>query len=280
MWIFFVIIGGTMEKEFSLSRNNALINFTQKYCTSEKELLDSIGFKRVLEKYINNLEKRDAILFDYFLRQFETKNNLIKSLQTLFKLLIILEVKEISKQNIIFKEILKDRIQLIGFIEGLYNYWRHIDRYAVIRNKTQVGGIQNVNFIDSTSKFTDLVLKVYRHIDENVMGKKHNVYRQLSAGINAGIVINDSNWDAPLEYEKLKNVPFIESIILRPPFITYPKKYTRKGVYEELKEHPYKGIDIKPNHWFCYPAKVGEYLAFVYFHRNFMVHGVTLCNLF
>ena len=32
--------------------------------------------------------------------------------------------------------------------------------------------------------------------------------------------------------------------------------------------------------WVCYPAKVGELLAFVYFDINFMAQGVTLCNLF
>ncbi|XMB86132.1 phosphoenolpyruvate carboxykinase [Mycoplasmatota bacterium WC44] len=269
-----------MIKDFSLSRNNALINFTQKYCETEKELLDSNGFKKVLEKYIKQLERLDAILYDYFINMYDNKNELVKSFQNLFKLLIVLDIKEVSRQDIIYRQILRDKSQLIEFIEGLYNYWRTIDRYAIIRNRKQAGGIQNVNFIDSTNNFTNLVLKVYRQINESVIGKKHNVYRQLAAGINAGIIVNDSTWESPKEYHMLKDITFIESIILRPPFITYPKKYKRKGTFEEYLYHPYESLQINADHWFCYPAKVGEYLAFVYFHRDFMVHGVTLCNLF
>lgn len=269
-----------MIKDFSLTKNNALINFTQKYCETEKELLDSNGFIKVLEKYVTKLEQRDAVLYDYFMKKYDSKNDLTKAFQNLFKLLIILDVKEVANQDFTSNEILKDKFELIEFIEGLYDYWRQIERYAIVRNRIQAGGIQNVNFIDSTNNFTNLVLKVYRQINENVIGKRHNVYRQLSAGINAGIILNDSSWESPSGYHMLGNIAFIESIILRPPFITYPKKYKREGTYSEFENHPFIDLNIKPDHWFCYPAKVGEYLAFVYFHRDFMVHGITLCNLF
>ena len=32
--------------------------------------------------------------------------------------------------------------------------------------------------------------------------------------------------------------------------------------------------------WFVYPAKVGDLLTFVFFHKDFMAHGLTLANLF
>lgn len=69
------------------------------------------------------------------------------------------------------------------------------------------------------------------------MGYKHRVYRQLSAGINAGIILNDMNRNCPAEYSFLERVPFIETIILQPPFITYPKRNTRTGIFQEVFEN-------------------------------------------
>lgn len=112
------------------------------------------------------------------------------------------------------------------------------------------------------------------------MGYKHRVYRQLSAGINAGIILNDMNRNCPAEYSFLERVPFIETIILQPPFITYPKRNTRTGIFQEVFENPLKDVCINEENWFCYPAKIGESLAFIYFNRFFMSQGIALCNLF
>jgi hypothetical protein len=78
----------------------------------------------------------------------------------------------------------------------------------------------------------------------------------------------------------LQEINFIDCILIEPPFITYPKRNTRTGLFSEVKENPLKKCIINKEHWFCYPAKVGELLAYVYFHKDFMAHGITLCNLF
>ncbi len=268
-----------MLKEFSLRRNSALLNFTAKYCTNEKEILASSGFEIVLSKFIRSLAKRDALLLDYFEEKFP-EGDLQERVIVLFKLLLVLDIDEVKKQDKAFEMILQEQEQIAEFVELLYNYWRSVDRYAVIRNRKQSLGMQNVNFIEASNDFTNLVLSLYRQISQTIEGKTYNVYRQLSAGVNAGIVLTESEWIAPEAFKFLEEVPFIESIILRPPFITYPKQYTRKGLFEEFTESPYADMSINPDHWFCFPAKVGEYLVYVYFHREYMVHGVTLCNLF
>ncbi len=51
-------------------------------------------------------------------------------------------------------------------------------------------------------------------------------------------------------------------------------------MFTEIKENPLEDLNMNKEHWFCYPAKVGELLAYIYFHRDFMEHGITLCNLF
>ena len=41
-----------MRKEFSISNDKVLINFTAKYCSTFEELVESYGFKRVIENYL------------------------------------------------------------------------------------------------------------------------------------------------------------------------------------------------------------------------------------
>ena len=103
-------------------------------------------------------------------------------------------------------------------------------------------------------------------------------------GIEKGdniIAINDIKIENVQDIsEILEDVNFIDCILLEPPFITYPKKNTRNGMFTEVKENPLNYKHINKDHWFCYPAKVGELIAYVYFHRDYMNHGITLCNLF
>ena len=82
-----------------------------------------------------------------------------------------------------YKLLLKNTDLLVEFIEGLYTYWRSLERYAIIQSDNSESGIQSVNFIEANNGFANLVLSTYRIIEENVIGYKHSVYRQLSAGI-------------------------------------------------------------------------------------------------
>lgn len=266
-----------MKKEFSLSRGSAMINFTMKYCNTADSLLDSLGFKKILSAYINKIEQRDAPVYRYFIeRANNDKELLISNLVKVFKLLVVLDVDDIKTYAYFFDE--KDLF--IELIEGVYSYWRKLERYAIVRNARKGEGLQNVSFVEASNNFSTLVISTYRKIEETVMGYKHRVYRQLNAGANAGVILNDTRWDCPEEYAFLKRVPFIESIILNPPFITYPKKNTRKGFFQEVGKNPLTDCLINEENWFCYPAKVGEFLAYVYFHKDFMSQGVSMCNLF
>ena len=141
-------------------------------------------------------------------------------------------------------------------------------------------GLEKTSFVEANNDFSMLILNLYRKIEENIVGYKPKVYRQLPAGGNAGLIVNNVDWPMPSGYELLKDVPFIDSIILDLPYISYPKKNTRDGIFNECFENPLKDCTISTDHWFCYPAKVGTLLAFIYIHRDFMAHAITLCNLF
>lgn len=269
-----------MRQEATINRNSITINFTVKYCNNSESLLDSDGFKRVLTAFIEKIEKKEAPIYVYIKDCCGKNSNLVQEITKFFKLLIVLEGEEIAKLDEKYAKLLEDRNALIEFIEKLYTFWRKYERYAIVRNSKKGEGLQNVNFIDAINNFKNLILSTYRQIEETIMGYKHRVYRQLSAGINAGIILNDMNRSCPAEYSFLERVPFIETIILQPPFITYPKKNTRTGIFQEVFENPLKDVCINEENWFCYPAKVGESLAFIYFDRYFMSQGIALCNLF
>lgn len=269
-----------MRQEATINRNSITVNFTVKYCNNAESLLDSDGFKRVLTAFIEKMEKKEVPVYMYIKDCCGKNVNIVQEITRLFKLLIVLEAGEVAKLDEKYAKMLEDRNNLVEFIERLYSFWRKFERYAIVRNSKKGDGLQNVNFIDAINNFKNLILSTYRQIEETVMGYKHRVYRQLSAGINAGIILNDMNRTCPSDYSFLEKIPFIENIILQPPFITYPKRNTRTGVFKEVFENPLKDVCINEENWFCYPAKVGESLAFIYFNRFFMSQGIALCNLF
>ncbi|MCY6354730.1 phosphoenolpyruvate carboxykinase [Clostridium sp. ZS2-4] len=271
-----------MKKEFSLSTGKAMINFTAKYCDSPEAVFNSYGFKRILESYLTTIEKREGNIYKYIKKSLDgNKESIFGDIVNVLKLLIVLKSEEIIKLESKYKKLLEDKDKFILFIEELYNFWRNLERYTIVQNKKIREGYQKVSFIDANNGFSNLILRTYRKIEENILGAAPKVYRQLPVGGNAGLILTDSTWKMPKEYEVLKKVPFIESILLDPPFITYPKKNTREGMFTECFENPLDGdCSIDVDHWFCYPAKVGSLLAYIYFHRDFMAHGVALCNLF
>lgn len=271
-----------MQKEFSLSNGKATINFSAKYCDTEESLLNSYAFRTVLREYLNIIRKRESNIFKYVEKSIGLRDEerTLDNIIGIFKLLVIFSVDEIQGMDMKYSKIVQDREKFVLFVEELYSFWRRIERYTIVQNNKIGEGLQNVSFTEANSQFSNLILKTYRQIKENVEGVKPRVYRQLPAGGNAGFILNNIKWPYPEDYKCLDNIPFIESIVLDPPFIIYPKKNKRDGIFTETDKNPLKECTINIDHWFCFPAKVGSLLAYIYFHRDFMGHGVALCNLF
>jgi hypothetical protein len=270
-----------MQKEFSLSNDKVMINFTAKYCTTLEMVISSEGFERVLTTYLESSKKKNNSSYR-FLSSVLSSDIDVLSRRLIFclKMLTTLKGREIIELDQSLGELFKNSDNFSSFIEDFYNFWRRMERYTIIQNTRVNEGLQKVSFLEANSNFSNLILSLYRTISENVSETSPRVYRQLPAGGNAGIIISSNEWDSPEEYELLKDIPFIESIFIDPPFITYPKKNTRSGFFSETFENPLVGNALNPDHWFCYPAKVGGLLAFLYFHRDFMSHGIALSNLF
>ncbi|MBD7911370.1 MULTISPECIES: phosphoenolpyruvate carboxykinase [Clostridium] len=271
-----------MRKEFSISNDKIIINFTAKYCKTFESLLESEGFRRVLDVYLKQAQKKKNLSYGYLSNVLKEDDiaNLRKDLVKVFKCLTVMSASEITDTNPKFEELLSNKDSFIRVVEDFYLFWRRLERYTLIHSGKVEQGLAAMSFTEANDRFSNLVLSLYRKIEKNVLGVVPKVFRELPAGGNASIMINKLVWPIPKGYEILEDIPFVDSILLEAPFITYPKRNTRDGMFTEIDENPLKVANINKDHWFCYPAKVGELLAYIYFHRDFMEHGITLCNLF
>ncbi|MGG7213064.1 phosphoenolpyruvate carboxykinase [Clostridium nigeriense] len=271
-----------MRKEFSISNDKVLINFTAKYCSTFEELVESEGFRRVIENYLKKSKKKFTLSWRYLSQELKTEdvNEVLSTLVKIFKYCTVMNVEEIVEANPSYSDLFSDKDNFIAFVEDLYLFWRTLERYTVIHSNKLQNGLSAVSFTQANSALSNLIIKLYRKIEKNVLGYKPNVFRQIPVGGNASVIINKVLWPLPKGYEALEDIEFIDSILLETPFITYPKKNTRSGMFSEVNYNPLVNSTLNKDHWFCYPAKVGELLAFIYFHRDFMQHGITLCNLF
>ena len=271
-----------MKKEFSISNDKVMINFTAKYCDSFEALLESDGFRRILEIYLKKAKKRNSLSYRYLNESLEIDSliEIRRDLTQIIKYLTVMSVEEIIEHNEKFRKLLNKKDDFISFVEDFYLFWRKLERYTIIHRYRVQQGLAAVSFTEANANFSTLILKLYGKIEKNILGYQPKVYRQIPAGGNACIMIHEMEWARPKGYEVLEDIPFIDNILLETPFITYPKRNTRDGMFTEIDYNPLKYAQINKDHWFCYPAKIGGLLTFIYFHRDFMEHGITLCNLF
>lgn len=174
---------------------------------------------------------------------------------------------------------------LAAIVEELYNHWRKMERYILIEEEFRELKIKTADyhqwFIETVQGFEDLVRETYRRIAFNVSGNLPRVYRQLPSGAGAGILLEEVPWDCPGgAYAKLGDIPFVRLVVLEPPIIYYSRRNVRKGSIRPAGDNPLEHVESMGTDWYCYPAKVGLLLIFVYFHRRFMNLGVSLSNLF
>ena len=108
-----------MRKEFSLSSNKAMMNFTVKYCDTMEKILESSGFNRVLESYLNKIKGRKSNIYVYINNELKGEDINPKEITNLFKLLIVMNNEDVQSFNHKYDFLLKNRERFIEFIEGL-----------------------------------------------------------------------------------------------------------------------------------------------------------------
>ncbi|MGM9971392.1 MAG: phosphoenolpyruvate carboxykinase [Anaeroplasmataceae bacterium] len=268
--------------EYVTGKRQVVLNFSEKFCETEIEVLNSDCFKDVWGRYIKKLYETENQAFLPILSIFPRKTVVNKTID-LFKLLLSFELEEIEEMSPLYAQAISMKDRMYDMVQHFYDYWRRLERYAVVITRNVKDGVESTSFVEAQSKFNNVILSTYRTICEKLFGSKFPIYRQLPAGVNAALLLSRNEWmDKNSEYAFLAKVDAIEQIVIRPPFISYSAKNKRTGTYPEAKVNPMNRIkeNFNAKDYYCYAAKVGSALAYIYFHRDFLAHGITIGNLF
>ncbi len=78
----------------------------------------------------------------------------------------------------------------------------------------------------------------------------------------------------------MKPIRFLDTLMLRPPMMMTTPSNKREGTFTAVDDNPINKFHGSRDEWYCFPAKIGESLAYIYFHRDYFVSGISLANLF
>jgi hypothetical protein len=269
------------KNELKLVGNKAVLYIHERMCETAEEMLKSDMFRMVLEHCVHQLESRNSPLIGIF----ENKRVTTAGVTNLIKTLILLEkyenrvVPHIFPRSISF---LQNKQVLNNFVEHLYDYWRHFDRFIVNDSKgDRLDKRPYRTFNETIEQLTHLIRTVYRHIQENITGSRPSVYRQVPAGAEMAVISlpKKIQFTGKL-YEKLLPVPVIRQMLIYPPLVIQQPENKRTGQFRKVGQNPLTLFDINPNEFLCYPARVGKLVILVYFNIRFFELGFSLCNLF
>lgn len=242
-------------------RGVATLNYSQNYFTDIPSLVNSDEVKQIVKLYLDSRNPdNDDDAFD--------NASVDKFIDVLKKILF--------DDDSAFDEY--DPKDVLASVEELYSYYRSLLRVSVISyNDNKIVGNE---FRTIDTQFNDLVRKLYRILEEKLQGFENRTYRQVNAATNATILVQQHDWKIPAGYEELRDIDFINTVMLRPPMMMHTKSNKREGVFSAVEENPIDRFHGERGKWFCYPAKIGESLAFIYFNVDYLVNGIALSNLF
>ena len=261
--------------------NKVVLNIRERMCETAEEMLGSEKFRQVLDHCIDTLKAKNSPLLDIFVNRTPDKaavTDLVKTLTFLVKYENKL-VPHIFENSTVF---LRNLDRLAGFVEYLYDYWRSFDRFIV--NDSEGDRLDKRpyrTFNETVEQLTHLVRTVYRQIQENITGSHPNVYRQVPAGAEMSVISLPKKISYKGEkYKKLEAIPVIRQMLIYPPLVIQQPMNKRTGHFKKIEKNPIDLVDLNPEEWLCYPAKIGKQLIMVYFHLNFFELGFSQCNLF
>lgn len=266
---------------FEIFEKKVIIRLHNRICETPEELLSSEIFHEVLQNAVGALQKRNSFLLNIFgKKEIEEADlqTLIKTFEFLTKMRAPLIPKVLKGSEVFFKD-----VPLFNeFVEYLYNFWRSYDRFVICDSTgDDLDKRPYRTFSLTIGYLTNLVRSIYRDIQENLTGDHPRIYRQVSAGAEVATISVPKNiaFPSPI-YNKLNDIAMIRQVLLYPPLILNPSMNKRSGRFERIDRNPLDVIDVESEDWLCYPAKVGELLMLIYFHKKFAELGFALCNLF
>lgn len=244
-----------------------VFDFTNGRPSNSFSLVTSSVFKELVSDFV--LEQKDKMSDEYqlLLKSFKDNDSLCRFLSSLLKS---------NYQDVVndYPPLSSDKVSLIKIIDGIYDFWRHRQRYVLLDSSISNDIYELINNIDS---FSRLVISTYRTIYENVLGNSQRVYRELPSGANAGFLLTQSTISLPEELNFLNPIKYVESMMVKPPFIVYTDTNTRKGFFKEKKE---KITTIDPDDFVSIGLKISDSYGLCYFSKHYLEYIVGLGNLF
>jgi len=272
-------------KRFDLLGRQVILHTEGLICSSPREMLGSSVFRRIVSLYCDSLQDRQSPLIEPFAPPFAAGQDWMgvadflravaeNPLETVVRVLPCTE--HMTAPDV--------RAVLNDFVQELYNFWRRFDRYVVLHSEPGPSSMDRRPyraFNATIEGLSHIVRAAYRDIAENITGDHPNVYRQVAAGCNIGLIAAPRALPLPSPYaELLEGIPIIRQIWMTPPMIMDPPTNTRSGQFVRVNENPLARFRPERTGWLCYPARVGPMVVHVCFHARFMGLGCALANLF
>jgi len=265
---------------FSFFGKQAIIYSDGKIPAYSDDIAESRLFKVVLNKFLEQLKSKESSLLKIFPGEVN-ENQLLFLLQQLARYQKQHVIQNNPELNVYFK----DLPLLHQFVESLYDYWRSYERFFVCYSDELLMIPYHerpyATFNSTVSSLNNLVRKLYRDICENITHTHPNIYRQIPAAVQVGLIVVEEEIKLPSPYTKLSKVNFIKQVLIEPPLIIDPPMNKRNGEFEKINVNPVEFIsELKEEEWLCYPAQVGELVIHVYVNNKFIGLGTALANLF
>jgi len=259
-----------------MNDNSILINLSVNQCKNHVEVLESNAFRKLLTKFFSSIDEHSNRAMYQLRRIIPLTEEIIE----FYKLLLVMPFTDAVETNPDYQKYRQYRTEMIVLTETLYDYWREFERYGIIQRHIADIYTDNSVLIDSTTAFWKNNLSLYRKLLSSLRETPITIFRQTPGGFNAGFIVSPASNHLPKEYENLNNIDVINSVMIRTPFIGHSKSNTRNGVFQQIDHVQINELKLTKRHWLCFPIKVGELLAYVYFHRTLLHHGISLSNLF
>lgn len=274
-----------IKEKYHFYDKQVVIKSNKGICQDSEELIKSELFRKVLQKYLKYLKKKDSPLLVIF-------KDISESIQEEFILNSFLllckdsSIGEVSKTNSQFGLLLRDSYLFHQFVERLYDFWRDYERFFIKYDLEADEGVKSYKkpyraFNQTIEKLNHLVRKTYRNICENITGDHPRIYRQVPAGCQVGLITTGIDYQLPSVYKRVvRDIPLITQILIEPPLIIDPLMNKRAGQFRKVDTNPLENVKINPRDWLCFPARVGALIIYFYFYNKFIGLGTALANLF
>lgn len=274
-----------INEKYHFYDKQVVIKSNRGICQDSEELIKSELFKKVLQKYLKYLKKKDSPLLGIF-------KDIPESIQEEFILSSFLllckdnSIEEVSKTNSQFGLLSRDSYPFHQFVERLYDFWRDYERFFIKYDSEEDEGVKSYKkpyraFNQTIEQLNHLVRKTYRNICENITGDHPRIYRQVPAGCQVGLITTGIDYQLPSVYKKVvRDIPLITQVLIEPPLIIDPLMNKRAGQFRKVDTNPLEDVKINPRDWLCFPAKVGDLIIYFYFYNKFIGLGTALANLF